>query len=328
MISVVIPNYNGKHFLKACIESLECQTFRNIEVIVVDNASSDGSIEYLNENYSHVKVIELSTNTGFSPAVNVGIKASRGEYIFLLNNDTEIDSECIAKLYDFIQKDKSIFSVNSKMVQYNNRQLLDDAGDEYNIFGWAFKRGFNQSVHSNVKPRRVFSCCGGASLYRKSILNEIGFFDEAFFAYLEDVDIGYRANCYGYKNYYCPDAIVYHIISGTTGNKKSEFKTKLSARNNTYLIYKNMTKIQVIINSPFLIIGLLTKTFFFSKYGYGRIYFIESIKAFKNVKTLNRADFKINRIKYYIWIQFKLMCNVIIFVYERLLIKLNKGVKR
>ena len=209
------------------------------------------------------------------------------------------------------------------MIQYNNRALLDDAGDEYNIFGWAFKRGFNQRVQTNIKPRRVFTCCAGATIYNKKILNKIGYFDEAFFAYLEDVDIGFRANCFGYKNIFCPDAIVYHIISGTTGNKKTEFKTKLSARNNVYLIYKNLPLLLIILNLPFLIMGALIKALFFSKHRLGNIYIRETINALTDLRKLKKVKFRFSNYKNYLWIQYKLIFNVPVFVFERIKILLT-----
>ena len=323
MVSIVIPNYNGKHFLKKCLHSISKQTYKNIETIVDDNASSDNSIEFLKDEYPNVITISMTTNTGFSGAVNKGIIESKGDYVFLLNNDTEIDEKCVEYLVNTIKQNQNIFSVNSKMIQYNKRALLDDAGDEYNIFGWAFKRGFNQRVQTNIKPRRVFTCCAGAAIYNKKILNKIGYFDEAFFAYLEDVDIGFRANCFGYKNIFCPDAIVYHIISGTTGNKKTEFKTKLSARNNVYLIYKNLPSLLIILNLPFLIIGALIKAFFFSKHRLGNIYIRETINALKDLRKLKKVKFRFSNYKNYLWIQYKLIFNVPVFVFERIKILLK-----
>ena len=323
MVSIVIPNYNGKHFLKKCLDSISKQTYKNIETIVVDNASSDNSIEFLKDEYPNVITISMTTNTGFSGAVNKGIIESKGDYVFLLNNDTEIDEKCVEYLVNTIKQNQNIFSVNSKMIQYNKRALLDDAGDEYNIFGWAFKRGFNQRVQTNIKPRRVFTCCAGAAIYNKKILNKIGYFDEAFFAYLEDVDIGFRANCFGYKNIFCPDAIVYHIISGTTGNKKTEFKTKLSARNNVYLIYKNLPLLLIILNLPFLIMGALIKALFFSKHRLGNIYIRETINALTDLRKLKKVKFRFSNYKNYLWIQYKLIFNVPVFVFERIKILLT-----
>lgn len=317
MVSVIIPNYNGKHFLKACIDSLVEQTYKDIEIIVVDNDSSDGSASYLKEAYPEVRIIQLNSNTGFSYAVNIGIQKSCGKYVFLLNNDTEVDERCVELLVESISCSESIFSVNSKMIQYNNRELLDEAGDEYNALGCAFKRGKNRKVESKTKSGRVFTTCAGASLYRKSIFNKIGYFDDEFFAYLEDVDMGYRANIYGYQNIYNPHAIVYHIISGTTGNKKTEFKTKLSARNNVYVIYKNMPLLQIILNLPFLIIGTIIKAIFFAKHRFGKVFIVETLNAIKSIDKVNKVPFKIKHLHNYFYIQLRLWWNCIYFVYNR-----------
>ncbi len=318
MVSIIIPNYNGKHFLKNCIESLKKQTYKDIEIIVIDNHSSDGSVQCIDECYPEVEVIELDTNTGFSNAVNVGIKNALGEFVFLLNNDTQVDERCIEYLVESINSSEDIFAVNSKMIQYYNRELIDDAGDEYNAFGWAFKRGYNRKVASKTKPARVLTTCAGASLYRRSVFDEIGYFDNEFFAYLEDVDIGYRANLLGNKNIYNPNALVYHIISGTTGNKKTEFKTKLSARNNIYVIYKNMPFLQILINLPFLLLGTIIKAMFFSRHGFGRVYIKETLAAIKNISKVSKVPFKIKNLHNYIWIQVRLWWNCVYFIYNRI----------
>lgn len=316
-VTVVIPNYNGEKFLKNCLESLNEQTYKEIEIILVDNNSTDMSLKLTQKYAPGSHIINLSKNTGFSYAVNEGIKKAKGEFIFLLNNDTECDKSCIQRLAETIKTDSRIFSVNSKMIQSNNRELIDDAGDGYCLLGLAYKRGYNQKVSGKTREKTIFSACAGASLYRKNILFELGLFDENFFAYLEDVDIGYRANIHGYKNIYCPKAIVYHVISGTTGIQKSEFKTKLSARNNSYLIYKNMPIIQLIINLPFLIIGILIKILFFAKHRLGSTYFINSFTAIKDFKKLTKTKFRIKNLLNYIKIQVMLIINCFDIMVER-----------
>ncbi|WP_099190552.1 glycosyltransferase family 2 protein [Tepidibacter mesophilus] len=290
-ISIVIPNYNGKNYLKECLNSLLKQSFDKFEIIIIDNDSKDGSIEYLKDNYKNIIVKKLKKNYGFSKAVNEGIKISKGEYVVLLNNDTEVDEYWLENLYGCIKNDKNIFSVSSKMIQYYNKNLIDDAGDEYTLLGWTLKTGDGKSANKYDKKREIFSSCAGAAIYRKKIFDEIGYFDENFFAYMEDVDMGYRSKIYGYKNIYCPDAIVYHIGSGTTGSRYNEFKVKLSARNNIYVPYKNIPVLQLIINFPFLILGFLIKYLFFTKKGFGKIY-LNGLK--EGLTTLN----KIEKIKY------------------------------
>ena len=272
-VSVVIPNYNGEKYIKKCLDSLLNQSLEPDEIIIVDNKSTDGSLELINSEFrDNVYIISLEKNTGFSVAVNEGIRASNSEFVALLNNDTELDKDWLKELYAVIQKDSSIFSCCSKMIRYDNRNIIDDAGDEYSILGWSFKRGDGRTIDKYNKTEEVFSSCAGAAIYRKSIINKIGYFDEKFFAYLEDMDISYRARSFGYKNYYAHKAKVYHIGSATSGSRHNSFKVRLAARNNIFLIYKNMPIIQLIINSPFILLGMLIKAIYFTLKGLGKSY--------------------------------------------------------
>ena len=171
-------------------------------------------------------------NLGFAPAVNQGISEAQYEYIFSLNNDTEVKKGCIEELIKIISSNENIFSVQAKMLQYNNKNLIDDAGDEYNLLAWSKKIGENQKSSNFNEVLQIFSSCAGAAMYKKSLLDEIGYFDSNFFAYTEDIDLSLRAHINGYKNFSCPYAIVYHIGSATSGSRYNEFKMKLSARNN------------------------------------------------------------------------------------------------
>jgi GT2 family glycosyltransferase len=292
-LAIIIPNYNGKHFLKECFESLKNQNYP-FDVIVIDNASEDGSIEYIKENYPEFILIQNKKNLGFATAVNQGINLSKSEYVFLLNNDVELETDCIPSIVDCLEKDDKTFAVTSKMVQYQNRNKIDDAGDEYTILGWTRKVGHNKSPKDYIQKRETFSACAGAAIYRKSVFDEIGLFDENFFAYMEDVDISYRARIHGYKCIYCPEAVVYHRGSGTSGSRYNKFKIKLAARNNVYVPYKNMPWPQLILNLPFLFLGYFIKYLFFMKKGYGKTYLdglkegFLSLGKVKKVKYLNK----------------------------------------
>ena len=158
------------------------------------------------------------------------------------------------------------------MIQLHHRDLMDDAGDMYSIMGWAYQRGVGQEVERYDRPCHIFSSCAGAAIYRREIFEEIGYFDEMHFAYLEDIDVGYRAKIAGYYNRYCPQAVVYHVGSGTSGSKYNPFKVKLAARNNVYLNYKNMPFFQLLVNSLPICMGILGKYFFFKKLGFEKDY--------------------------------------------------------
>ena len=268
--TIIIPNYNGLSFMEPCFESLKEQTVRDFKVLVVDNGSTDGSVEWLKEH--RVPSIFLKENTGFSGAVNTGIRAADTPYVLLLNNDTRVEPGFVAAMERAMDQSPKIFSVSSRMIQMYHPELLDDAGDMYSILGWAYQRGVGRSVNLYQKSCRVFSACAGAAIYRRAVFDEIGLFDELHFAYLEDIDVGWRAKLYGYDNVYCPDAAVYHVGSGTSGSRYNSFKVRLAARNCIYLNYKNMPGWQILLNAPFLLAGIFVKYLFFVKNGFGGDY--------------------------------------------------------
>lgn len=317
-ISIVIPNYNGIKYLKDCIDSIKKQIYTNYEIIIIDNASSDDAYNWI-ENDISIIFKRLDKNYGFSRAVNEGIYLSKGEHILLLNNDTVLESDFLEKIVEYMVLNKNIFAISSKMIQYNNPELIDDVGDEYTVLGWAYKVGDGKNISEYSEKREVFSACAGAALYRKEVFERIGYFDESFFAYMEDVDISYRARIYGYKNIYCPNAKVYHIGSATSGSKYNSFKVKLAARNNIYVPYKNMPILQLILNLPFLILGFLIKYIFFMKKGYGKEYIEGIIEAFKNIKKVTKVKFEIKHIKNYLAIEKVLIRSTFSYFLEKIL---------
>lgn len=314
--TVIIPNFNGMKFIENCMKALERETSTIYHICVVDNGSTDGSREWVEENCPNVQVIALPENTGFCGAVNAGIKASKTPYVILLNNDTEVEYGFVKELETALEREKKSFSVSAKMVDMYDNNILDGAGDLYCALGWAFALGKGKAVKGNYeKPQEIFSACGGAVIYRKEILDEIGIFDQNHFAYLEDCDLGYRAQIFGYRNFYAPEAVVKHAGSGVSGSRHNEFKVNLSSRNSVYLIYKNMPFLQIIFNLPFLIPGFLVKYLFFMKKGLGNTY---RKGIWKGIKLCLSEDgkrkkvyFSWNRFPNYIRIQWKLWINTI-----------------
>ena len=293
-VSVVTPNYNGERFLKTFFESLNEDSECIGEVIIVDNGSGDGSKDYIKNNEFNFPVIliENSENLGFAPAVNQGISKAKNEYIFSLNNDTELTKGSIKHMLDLISSDEAVFSVQAKMLQYNNKQLVDDVGDEYNLLAWTKKTGENHSSDEFVEVKDIFSSCAGAALYKKSILEELGMFDSNFFAYMEDVDLAIRSKINGYKNLLCPQAIVYHIGSATSGSRYNEFKVKLAARNNVWVVYKNIPIPLKIINFIFLFFGFLIKYIFFLKKGFGSVYLAGIKEGLSTRDKITKTNFE------------------------------------
>ena len=213
-VSVVIPNYNGHDYLSDCVASLMKQDVRRFEIIIVDDASTDNSMQEIMEQYPaegawpELKYIRHFQNRGFCASVNDGIAAARAEYVILLNNDTVADTGFVKSLWNAVWRSEDIFSVSSRMISLKDKDVLDDCGDLYCALGWAFAPAKDKGTSKYRKRAEVFAACGGASIYRKSILPELGGFDEAHFAYLEDMDLGYRAKLKGYRNMYEPSAIV------------------------------------------------------------------------------------------------------------------------
>lgn len=321
MISIVIPNYNGNKYLQTCLKSVYREKNFQVEIILIDNASTDDDYRWVKQQYPDIIFKQLNRNYGFSRAVNEGIKLAKGKYVLLLNNDTEIQEGFLEALLSCIENDTQIFSVCSQMIQYHSPSLIDDAGDEYNLLGWAYKRGDGKPVNTYRQKKSIFSACAGAALYRKAIFDVIGYFDENFFAYMEDVDISYRALIHGYKNIYCPDAKVLHIGSATSGSKYNAFKVKLAARNNVYVPYKNMPLLQILINLPFLIVGYFVKYLFFLKKGFGKDY-IEGFKeGIKNLKKIEKVSFRWKNLFHYIYIEWLLVKNTFTYVYTKIFSK-------
>ena len=310
-VSVVIPNFNGIAFLDSVLASLEGQTLSNFEVILVDNGSTDGSCSFVTANYPWVHLIELSENFGFCGAVNAGIRAAKAPYVLLLNNDTEVKEDFVEEMLAAIRRHKNAFSCGARMVQYQDRDRLDDVGNYYCALGWSFARGRGKDIHAYETEDKIFSACAGAAIYRKKIIEKIGYFDEEHFAYLEDTDIGYRARIYGYENWYAPKAIVYHVGSGTSGSRYNQFKTRYSSRNNIYLIYKNMPLLQIILNLPFLAVGFLIKFLFFAVKGMGKEYSAGIKNGFSISMKNQKVPFQIKHLPNYCKIQLELWINII-----------------
>ena len=342
--TILIPNYNGIKFIENCLDSI-MEMEEKYPVIIVDNGSCDGSDQLILDKYAsgdstsdgfihqsnhsadhnQITLIKLSENTGFCHAVNVGINAVKTPYVFLLNNDTVVKKDTISVLERRIESSKKIFSVQSLILNLYNQDLIDDAGDTYSALGWAraigkdrdYKEFLSTKEVKQDNAKQVFACCGAAVLYRCEIFDDIGTFDENHFAYLEDIDLGYRARINGYINLCEPESIIFHAGSGTSGSRHNRFKVDLSAKNNVYLIYKNMPLLQMIINLPLLILGFCAKIVFFCLKGMGLTYIKGLAKGFalcaSDMKNGHRHKvwFKPSNLGHYVSIQIELWKNMI-----------------
>jgi len=240
VISVIIPNLNGIKYLERCLNSLQSQSFKDFEMILVDDGSTDSSIEFIKKNYSWVKIIEHKVIKGFSVAVNDGIKVSKGKYIVLLNNDTLVDKLWLEKLYNTARKNPTAGFFASKMYFFGRDKLINAVGDAMGIDGLAWNLGYYQKDEEKYfLPKKVFGACAGAALYRREMLDEIGFFDEDFIMVYEDTDLSFRAQLMGYECIFVPKAIVYHVQFGTLA-PTSERGVFYRSANSLNTLIKNM----------------------------------------------------------------------------------------
>lgn len=250
-VSIIIPNFNGKIFLKNCIDSLRSQVFRDFEIIVVDNGSSDGSVEFIKKNFPEIIIIKNKKNHGFAKANNQGFEVSKGEFIVTLNNDTIADKNWIKELVIVAEKSEIIGMVASKILLADGGNKIDSVGVNITLDGMTKQRGgleIDNRQYDNEEEVLFPSAC--AALYKRKMLEKVGFFDEDFFAYCEDSDLGIRARLAGWKAIVAPSAIVKHLYS-KTGGTYSSFKAYLVERNHFWLVIKNFPLV-LIIFLPFL----------------------------------------------------------------------------
>ncbi|MFN3929200.1 MAG: glycosyltransferase family 2 protein [Thermoflexus sp.] len=236
LISVIIPNWNGAAHLPTCLEALRRQTYVHREVLVVDNGSTDDSLQLL-ARYPEVRVLTLGRNRGFAGAVNEGIRAARGEIIALLNNDTEASPTWLEALAAAFERHPDAGLLASRIMLFDRRDVFHSAGDYYRVDGIPGNRGvWEKDVGQYDREEEVFSACGAAAAYRRELFDDIGLFDEDFFYSCEDMDLAWRAQIAGWNCWYVPTAVVYHKLSATGGGPTASF---YDGRNFLYLIAKD-----------------------------------------------------------------------------------------
>lgn len=240
--SVVIVNWNGALFLERCLGALMAQTVKPYEIILVDNASSDGSLE-IARRFPSVRLMSLDRNTGFAIGNNLAIEAAskESEWIALINPDAFAEPSWLEALLLMTESNSGFDVFGSKLVNAADPMILDGAGDAYHLSGLVWRMGHGSPVPILAEnEREVFSPCAAAALYRRSALCEIGGFDEDYFCYVEDVDLGFRLRLAGYRCLYVPHSVVHHVGSGTTGGQHSDFAIYHGHRNLVWTFIKNM----------------------------------------------------------------------------------------
>lgn len=237
-VSVIIVNWNGREDLAECLHGLRDQTFHGFETIVVDNGSSDGSAPYLKDNFPEVKIVALDENRGFAGGNMAGIGLASGRYVALLNNDTLPDPMWLSHLVKAMEEYPDAGICASRIMVWD-KEILDGAGDIYTTAGVALKRGSGLSPDGFMHKEYLFGACAGAVLYRKSMIEEIGFFDPDYFIVNEDTDLSFRAQLAGWRCLYVPEAVVRHKVS-MTRRKRKDLLVYYKVRNADYVWIKNL----------------------------------------------------------------------------------------
>lgn len=251
-VSVVIPTWNGAALLHPCLVSLRSQRFRDFEVIVVDNGSTDGTLEMLGREFPEVVSVALPENRGFAPAVNEGIRRASGGVVVLLNNDVEAEPGWMSALVAALDRRPDVGFVASKMLDAKRPGLIDSAGDRMSLFAWNHGRGQPDGSEFDT-GREILTACAGAAAYRRELFEAVGLLDEEYFAWFEDVDLGLRAQIAGFRCWYEPTAVVRHHGSAT-GARMSDMKVFYTYRNTMLLFLKTMPLPRLLAWGPLMFV--------------------------------------------------------------------------
>lgn len=256
-LAVIVPTWNGAHLLGGCLDSLARQSVRP-HVIVVDNGSTDRSVEFVTSRHPGVQLVCLPANRGFAGGVNAGIAAARAggaRWIGLLNNDAVAEEHWVERLLDVLRAHPQVGIATARILDATGR-LVDSTGDFYTVWGIPYPRGRGQPNDARLcTPGPVFAASGGASLYRVTVFEEVGVFDESFFAYYEDVDLSFRARLAGWDIHYVPDALVWHAM-GATSSTLGDFTRYHVVKNHVYLYAKNLPAPLLARHLPTALAGL------------------------------------------------------------------------
>ncbi len=253
LVSIVIVNFNGRNLLESCMGSLASQTYKPLELIVADNASTDGSVEFLRERYPDTIVLDMGCNRGYAAAANAGIRRARGAFIATLNNDTRADDDWIQKVMEIFGSDPGIGSCASRQMDFYHPDIIDSTGIVMRRGGYPTNRGHGQRFgEAFARVSEVFGAPGATAVYSRAMLDRIGLFDEDYFAYQEEWDLSFRAVLAGWKCVYIPEAVVYHMGGVTMAKRDSRRHIFLMERNRIFTLIKNYPLELLRSNWPYL----------------------------------------------------------------------------
>jgi GT2 family glycosyltransferase len=280
-ITVVIPTWNRRDLLRQCLRSLQAQTAQP-GVLVIDNGSTDGTLEMLGNEFSGVDFLPLGRNIGFAAAVNAGIDRVSTRHVALLNNDTEADANWVERGLEAMRRHPDFHFFACRMVDFEDRRLLDSAGDRYGKTGLPTKRGLGEPIENYPAEEEVLGASAGAAFYRMTLFRAIGLFDPDYFTYLEDVELSLRARLHGYRCLYLPQAVVYHIEAGSDPGRAapgtSRPRSGIYTPDRVYWITRNrwqlMVSYQPLRYTPWLATGWARSALFhLLKAGYSGAFF-------------------------------------------------------
>jgi GT2 family glycosyltransferase len=249
-VTAVVLTYNGRELLDVVMPTLLGQTYRDFTVVVVDDASSDGTGDHVLARWPEARLLETPVNRGVAAALNRGLAAAEGEYVALLNNDLELEPDWLERLVGVLDAHPEAASATGKLLNFHRREEIDAAGDLMRWSGAPDQRGHGEVDRGQYdEPQAVFSPCAGAAVYRRSAFADVGTFDEDFVAYLEDIDWGFRAQLAGYSSRYEPGAVAYHVGGATTSRQPDRF-VALRRRNQILVVAKNYPVAALIRHAP------------------------------------------------------------------------------
>ena len=293
-ISVIIVTWNGRPHLDECLGALAVQEDVDAEVVLVDNASSDGTVEHVRERYPHVRLVRLESNRGFAGGNNAGVRSSRGRYLAFLNNDTNPDRRWLRTLRAAMDEENRIAMATSRIVYMHDPSVIDSAGDGLTRAGGAFKRLHGGPSSAANESREVFGACGAAFMMPRAVFDEVGGFDEDFFASYEDVDLSYRVRLRGYRCWYVAEALVKHLGSATLGRVSSR-SVFFAQRNSEWTYWKNTPTSILLRTFPRHVVYVAAAAAYFTRLGLLGTFIRAKAGALAGLGTMLRKRAEIQR---------------------------------
>ena len=294
-VAVIIVNYNSGALLDRCLQSLLAQTFCADELVVVDNASTDAESQSILDAITTATIIRSETNLGYGGAINLAVRTiDTPDYIVCLNPDAFPEPDWLEAMVNAADSHPDYGSFASLMLREDDTSVVDGAGDELHFTGIPWRRFHQQELHDNLQTEPVFSACAGAALYRTVLFNQLGGFDDVYFMYVEDIDLGFRLQLAGYPCLFVRDAIVHHIGSAVTG-EGSDFSVYFGHRNLVYCYFKNMPLLLLLTTLPFHVLANLVTLIVLAVKGRGGAIGKAKLDALKKLPSAIRARNNVSR---------------------------------